>query len=83
MYFLGNTIPNKWIIHLESGGWCFNEDACVQRTNTYVPRILARHSLYIFLVCCLMTAQTILISVAAWSMAHVRYCDGASFAGNV
>ena len=75
-------MPNKWIIHLESGGWCYDEDACVSRTETYLgsskewPEALSYFGL-------LSDDCTDNPYFCGWSMAHVRYCDGASFAGNV
>ena len=80
--FLGTTTPNKWIIHLEGGGWCYDEDECVLRSKTDLgssknwPDTYTDSGL-------LSDDCTINPYFCGWSMVFVKYCDGASFAGNV
>ena len=79
---LGTTAPNKWIIHLEGGGWCYDEDACVLRSKTNLgssknwPDTYTDSGL-------LSDDCTINPYYCGWSMVFVGYCDGASFAGYV
>ena len=84
IYFLGTTMPKKWIIHLQGGAWCYDEDDCVSRTKTifgsskdwkdcfddFSPGVMSDD--------CKVNPH-----FCGWSMVYVGYCDGASFAGNV
>ncbi|GKU90521.1 hypothetical protein SLEP1_g4508 [Rubroshorea leprosula] len=71
---------NSWIIHLEGGGWCNNVQTCVSRKTT-------RHGSSNFMEKQL--AFTGILSNKAkenpdffnWNRVKLRYCDGASFAG--
>ena len=79
---LGNTLPNKWIIHLQGGAWCYDEAACVARSKTVVgssqnwPETRTYTGL-------LSDDCAINPYFCGWSMVVIAYCDGASFAGNV
>ena len=79
---LGTTEPNKWIIHLEGGGWCYNEDDCVERSKTELGSSNYWPETYTFSGL-LSDDCTINPHFCGWSMVYVGYCDGASFAGNV
>ena len=79
---LGNSSPNKWILHLAGGGWCYDEDECVKRSKGNLgssknwPPSLTYSGL-------LSDNCTINPDFCGWSMVYIGYCDGASFAGNV
>jgi len=78
----GTSSPNKWIIHLEGGGWCYNEDDCVERSkgslgsSKFWPPTVTYSGL-------LSDDCTVNPDFCGWSMIFIGYCDGASFAGNV
>ena len=82
----GNASPNKWIIHLEGASWCFNEDECVERSkgpwgsSNLWPLTLQSSS---FLSGFLSDDCTVNPDFCGWSLVYVKYCDGASFAGNM
>ena len=72
----------KWVIHLEGGGWCFDESSCYDRSMTdlgssknWRPSL----SLYGFLS----DDSTVNPDFYQWNVAYVKYCDGASFTGYV
>ncbi|XP_065888663.1 uncharacterized protein [Dysidea avara] len=78
----GTSSPNKWIIHLQGGGWCGSERNCVDRSKRrlgsskdWPPKI--NYSGLLSDDC------TINPNFCGWSMVFVGYCDGASFAGYV
>ena len=83
--FIGSTgldEPKKWIIHLEGGAWCPNKGECVHRSTTELGSSKDWEE-YI-------TKEGFLSDdcfdnphFCGWSMVYVRYCDGASFSGNV
>ena len=83
MLFIGTTTPNKWIIHLEGGGWCYDEELCVSRTKTYLGSSKYWTSDTLDISGLFSDDCTINPYFCGWSMVYVRYCDGASFAGNV
>ncbi|XP_065887728.1 uncharacterized protein [Dysidea avara] len=78
----GTSSPNKWIVHLEGGGWCYDEDDCVKRSKERLgsskdwPSIVSFSGL-------LSDDCTINPDYCGWSMVYIGYCDGASFAGYV
>jgi len=80
--FLGTSSPNKWILHLEGGGWCYDEDDCVERSkgrlgsSKYWPASVTYSGL-------LSDDCTVNPNFCGWSMVFIGYCDGASFSGNV
>jgi hypothetical protein len=73
---------NKWIIHFEGGGWCFNEELCVERSKTSLgsSKFWAHNTTFGGL---LSPNQQTNPNFYNWNVAFLNYCDGASFAGNV
>ncbi|XP_041992130.1 pectin acetylesterase 12-like [Salvia splendens] len=75
------TGANSWLIQLEGGGWCNNLRSCIYRKKTH------RGSSTLFEK---QIPFTGLLSNKAeenpdffnWNRVKVRYCDGASFAGD-
>lgn len=72
---------SKWIVHLEGGGWCYNEDECAQRSRTPLGSSKSWAPTF--------EPQGFLSDNASanadfydWNVVFVKYCDGASFAGN-
>ena len=72
----------SWIVHMEGGGWCFDEDECVARSKTSLGsskfwKPTATFSGF------LSDNQTENPNFYNWNVAFINYCDGASFTGNV
>ena len=82
MYAIGTSTPNKWIIHLEGGGWCYDEDECVSRSKTTFGSSVNWPETYTYSGL-LSDDCTDNPYFCGWSMVYVAYCDGASFSGNV
>lgn len=77
----------KWIVYFEGGGWCYDEDQCVGRAGTdlgssknypdvFDPGYEGGSGL-------LSNDSSVNPSFWDWNFAYIRYCDGASYAGNV
>ena len=74
--------PNKWIIHMEGGGYCGDEIECVERSHTDLGS--SKHwKQSIALEGFLSDNCTENPHFCGWSMVLIPYCDGASFSGNV
>ncbi|XP_065183346.1 uncharacterized protein LOC135814192 [Sycon ciliatum] len=75
------TGKNKWIVHQEGGGWCYNEDDCVGRSKTrlgsskYFPKSMTFGGL-------LSDDCTANPDFCTYNVVFLPYCDGASFSGN-
>ena len=71
---------NKWIVHLEGGGWCNTQDECVERSKT---RLGSSANWLDTLNTNGFLSDSVLINPGFynWNMAFVGYCDGLSFAG--
>jgi hypothetical protein len=77
--------PN-WLIHFEGGGWCVNEQDCLNRAQTDIgssakwpaqgvfPNDGGAHGF-------LSSDPTVNPTLHDWNMVHINYCDGASYAG--
>jgi len=72
----------SWIVHMEGGGWCYDEDECVARSKTplgsskfWGPTAVGTGFLS--------DNQTENPDFYNWNVAYIKYCDGASFTGNV
>ena len=73
----------KFIIHLEGGGWCYNEDDCIGRSKTPLGSSTFWKPTSEYPGGLLSDDQTANPDFYNWNLAFVNYCDGASFAGNV
>nr|XP_043628624.1 pectin acetylesterase 8-like isoform X2 [Erigeron canadensis] len=73
---------NNWLIHIEGGGWCNNVTTCLTRSRTRLGSST------------LMAEQVAFSGILSkqpeynpdfynWNRIKVRYCDGASFTGDV
>ncbi|KAL6622999.1 hypothetical protein ACP70R_032878 [Stipagrostis hirtigluma subsp. patula] len=73
---------DKWLVYLDGGSWCRNVTWCAQRKNTdlgssdYMERRVA-------FIGILSDDESHNPDFYNWNKVRVRYCDGASFAGNV
>ncbi len=72
----------KWIVHLEGGGWCYNEDDCVSRSKTSLgsSKFWPENATFAGF---LSDNKDVNPNFYTWNVAYVKYCDGASFAGEV
>jgi hypothetical protein len=73
----------KFIIHLEGGGWCYNEDDCIGRSKTPLGSSTFWKTTAEYPGGLLSDDQTANPDFYNWNLAFVKYCDGASFAGSV
>ena len=73
---------DKWILHLEGGGWCVNETNCYDRSMTMLGSSKmwpASVSIGGFLS----DNSTVNPDFYNWNIVYLMYCDGGSFAGSV
>ncbi|KAH3760039.1 pectin acetylesterase [Pelomyxa schiedti] len=80
MWVKTNTASTKWLLMLQSGGWCYEEADCLARsltslgssdlmgTTASVSGIMSEDS-------------TVNPDFYNWNHVYFAYCDGASFAG--
>ena len=72
---------DSWIIHFNGGAWCYDNQACYQRSQTeygstlYVNNNLPAQGMY-------SGSSNMNPDFYNWNVAFVLYCDGASFTGN-
>lgn len=74
---------SKWIIHMEGGGWCYDEDGCVQRSKTRLGSSKEWPGSIEFALGFLSDSKLLNPDFYDWNIVFVAYCDGASFSGNV
>lgn len=72
----------SWIVHLEGGGWCRNETDCYDRSMTPLGSSKSWPA-SITLGGFLSDDPKVNPHFYNWNTVYVKYCDGASFAGNV
>eukprot|EP00051_Salpingoeca_urceolata_P032722 m.17053 g.17053 ORF g.17053 m.17053 type:complete len:403 (+) comp5379_c0_seq1:64-1272(+) len=88
-HFRGGSEAKKWMFHLQGGGWCTSLEDCYKRSKTDLgsSKNFAKdgfinyydggdHGLF-------SNNCTVNSLFCNWTMAYVRYCDGASFSGDV
>jgi hypothetical protein len=77
-----NEGATKWIFYLEGGGWCYDEGLCVERSNTSLgsSKFWGKTASFGGL---LSSHPQTNPNFYNWNLAYLKYCDGASFAGNV
>lgn len=73
---------NNWLVHIEGGGWCNNVTTCLSRIDT---RLGSSKQMAVQLVFSgiLSNQQKFNPDFYNWNRIKVRYCDGASFTGDV
>lgn len=72
---------NNWIIHFFGGAWCFDEEACLQRSKTVLgsSKLFPLHPPKLQGV--LSSDPKTNPNFYNWNLAMLCYCDGASFSG--
>ena len=81
----------KWVLHLEGGGWCFDEATCVGRSGSHLGSSVndtTPQDLNVVPVCrgdidcgiLMVNNETYNPMTYDWNAVLFRYCDGGSFA---
>jgi len=75
---------NKWVVHFEGGGWCYDYAQCADRkrllvgsSRTYPACIEPDHMRFY-----MSPSEAANPMMHNWNTVHVRYCDGSSYAGD-
>ncbi|KAK3007717.1 hypothetical protein RJ639_014250 [Escallonia herrerae] len=73
---------NNWLVHIEGGGWCNNETTCLARINTRLgsSKQMVKQLAFSGI---LSNKPQFNPDFYNWNKIKVRYCDGASFTGDV
>ncbi|KAG6635927.1 pectin acetylesterase 8-like [Carya illinoinensis] len=73
---------NNWLVHFEGGGWCNNVTTCLSRKSTRLgsSKEMVKEVAFSGL---LSKFQKFNPDFYNWHRIKVRYCDGASFTGDV
>ncbi|XP_042431212.1 pectin acetylesterase 5-like isoform X2 [Zingiber officinale] len=71
---------DKWIVHLEGGGWCLSLDSCSYRKSTLLgsSNYMERQISFVGILSSIPSQNPDFYN---WNKVKVRYCDGASFSG--
>ncbi|CAI5507176.1 unnamed protein product [Closterium sp. Naga37s-1] len=75
------TGRNKWILYLEGGAWCEDSAHCIDRSFSNFGSSTKMGDW--LLQGLLSSSRTTNPAFFNWNLVYVRYCDGASFIGNV
>ncbi|XP_015883356.2 pectin acetylesterase 8 [Ziziphus jujuba] len=73
---------SKWLVHHEGGSWCDNVTTCLSRKNTELGSSKYMAKQYDFSGI-LSDKQDLNPDFYNWNRIKIRYCDGASFTGDV
>ncbi|KAH9687756.1 Pectin acetylesterase 8 [Citrus sinensis] len=73
---------NNWLVHIEGGGWCNNVTTCLERKKTRLGSSKQMVKVVAFSGM-LSNKQKFNPDFYNWNRIKVRYCDGASFTGDV
>ncbi|CAO1941107.1 unnamed protein product [Urochloa humidicola] len=73
---------HSWLLHLEGGSWCRNFKSCARRKKTNLGSS-AHMDTRVEFVGILSDDQSQNPDFYNWNKVKIRYCDGASFSGNV
>ncbi|XP_057844988.2 pectin acetylesterase 8 isoform X1 [Cryptomeria japonica] len=72
----------SWLIHMEGGGWCHNITACSKRAHTRLGSSIYMGGKLAFSGI-LSDNQSQNPDFYNWNRVKIRYCDGASFTGDM
>ncbi|KAI4371896.1 hypothetical protein MLD38_010192 [Melastoma candidum] len=73
---------NNWLVHFEGGGWCNNVTTCLARRDTRLGS--SKHmAMELVFSGILSNIRNFNPGFYNWNRIKVRYCDGASFTGDV
>ncbi|RVX02152.1 Pectin acetylesterase 8 [Vitis vinifera] len=73
---------NNWLVHIEGGGWCNNASTCLARRDNRLgsSKQMVKQIAFSGI---LSNKQKFNPDFYNWNKIKVRYCDGASFTGDV
>ncbi|KAL0447636.1 UNVERIFIED_CONTAM: Pectin acetylesterase 8 [Sesamum latifolium] len=73
---------NNWLVHVEGGGWCNNVTTCLARTKTRLgsSKLMAKQIAFSGIFS---NKPQFNPDFYNWNRIKVRYCDGASFTGDI
>lgn len=77
---------NKWILHLQGGGWCYDKNDCLKwsKTDLGSSKNWPQKAPYTYLNSGLLSyLKSKNPDFYEWNVVHVQYCDGASYSGYV
>ncbi|KAJ7953314.1 Pectin acetylesterase [Quillaja saponaria] len=72
----------SWLVHIEGGGWCNNVTTCLSRKNSRLGSS-KRMAKQIAFSGILSNRKQFNPDFYNWNRIKIRYCDGASFTGDV
>ncbi|CAO2161787.1 unnamed protein product [Urochloa humidicola] len=74
----------SWLIHLQGGGWCDTVHSCSSRRMSYLgsSKFMQRQINFTGILNNDPVLNPVLPDFYSWNRVFVRYCDGASFAGD-
>ncbi|KAK7250715.1 hypothetical protein RIF29_33327 [Crotalaria pallida] len=79
----GSGEGNKnWIVHMEGGGWCNDVTSCLWRKDTRLGSSKQMEE-KVFFAGFLSDTEKFNPDFYNWNRVKIRYCDGASFTGDV
>lgn len=77
---------NKWVVHAQGGGWCYNEEGCAKRAKGSIGSSKSWGTE----TTCYGSCDGILSNRVdtnpdfyGWNAVFLGYCDGTSFSGNL
>jgi len=73
---------DKWYIHHEGGGWCYNSAACYSRSLTDLGSSKNYPNTATINYGYFSTNPTANPLMYNWNSVYLKYCDGGSFSGN-
>ncbi|GMH09626.1 hypothetical protein Nepgr_011467 [Nepenthes gracilis] len=73
---------NSWLVHMEGGGWCNNITSCLSRKNNSLGSSFKMVKQLAFSGI-LGNNRSFNPDFYNWNRVKIRYCDGASFTGDV
>uniref|UniRef100_A0A803M0A9 Pectin acetylesterase n=1 Tax=Chenopodium quinoa TaxID=63459 RepID=A0A803M0A9_CHEQI len=71
---------SNWLLHIEGGGWCNDVKSCLERATTRIGS--SSYMTENVFSGILSNNQSLNPDFYNWNRVMLRYCDGASFAGN-
>ncbi|OAY24269.1 hypothetical protein MANES_17G001700v8 [Manihot esculenta] len=77
-----DTGVNSWLVHFEGGGWCHNVTNCLARKNTRLGSSKQMATPLAFSGI-MSNRKQFNPDFYNWNRVKIRYCDGASFTGDV
>lgn len=74
---------NKWLVHMQAGGWCESVDNCIERKTSKYGLGSTNLMYPLNFTGILSNQQKLNPNFYNWNRVFMRYCDGSSFTGDV